>query len=87
MLPRLLWAVPEAWIPNLGVLRPKFQSPLQELSPLPPLPVKGYPEWRNPGTTSEALNVFALPEIGTAWIKSASTQRSNPGVRIAPFFF
>ena len=86
MLPRFLWAVPEAWIPNLGVLRPKLQSPLQELSPLPPLPVRGYPEWRNPGTTSEALNVFALPEIGTAWIKSASTQRSNPGVRIAPLF-
>ena len=36
MLPRFLWAVPEAWIPNLGVLRPMLQSPLQEAEPLAP---------------------------------------------------
>jgi hypothetical protein len=77
---------PRGLDPELGSPTPKASKPSARAEPPAPLPVRGYPEWRNPGTTSEALNVFALPEIGTAWIKSASTQRSNPGVRIAPLF-
>jgi hypothetical protein len=48
MFPRFLWFVPEAWTPNLGVLRPKLQRGLDpnsrvlrpkcelEMSPLAP---------------------------------------------------
>ena len=52
--------------PELGSPTPKASKPSARAEPPAPLPVKGYPEWRNLGTTSEVPNVFALPEIGTA---------------------